>query len=205
MKLVALSLFYLFILGCKNGTINQSESVELSSQIEPKEKENKSPKLIAFLEHPIHLKAFKEKKKKGVTTSVSNGSGYYLKPNISDSIFYVYNYLSAKINPREVNQIVVLKYGANKNYYEDENEILIELKITSEDIDLEKANLIGLTKTELESEFGTDHMTFYNRIVYSNSNKVLIVEFEDSKVKSFRYVKLNSTNISEDLINQILA
>jgi hypothetical protein len=82
-----------------------------------------------------------------------------------------------------VNKIIVFKYGENKHKFEDETETLIEMRIFNKDADLGKANLVGLSKTELESELGTDYLTFDDRIVYSNKNRVLIIEFNDSKVK----------------------
>ena len=72
------------------------------------------------------------------------------------------------------------------------------------DLDLGKANLIGLSETDLESEFGNDHLTFENRIVYPNNNKLLILELENSKVKSFRYIKLNTEKVDKDLIGEIM-
>ena len=63
---------------------------------------------------------------------------------------------------------------------------------------------LGLSKTELESEFGNDYLTFDNKIAYSNKNKLLILEMDSSKVKSYRYIKLSSDRINTDLIGQIM-
>jgi hypothetical protein len=86
----------------------------------------------------------------------------------------------------------------------DNTEILIELSVETQDTTLGKVNLIGLTKTELETEFGTDYLTLDNRIIYSNKNKVLILELENSKVESFNCIKLNTDKIDSDLIGQII-
>lgn len=172
----------------------------LESKLETKP----NSKLMEFLEKPIDLQTFKKKKDRDVTTSVKNGLEYQYHPKFKDSIFYGYNFLKEDIGPKGINEIVVFKYGENKHRYEDETEILIELRIFNKDSDLGKANLIGFTKTELETEFGSDYLTLNNRMVYSNKNKVLILELEDSKVDSYNYIKLSSDKIDIELIEQII-
>ena len=81
---------------------------------------------------------------------------------------------------------------------------MIELRVFNKDSDLGKANLIGLSTTELESEFGTDYLTFDNGIVYSYKNRILIIELNNSKVKSYNYIKLNTEKIDKNLIGQII-
>ena len=173
-------------------------------KIEKAEKPTKNTKLISFLENPIDLQEFKKKKGMRFTTSVTNGTEYYFNPKIKDSIFYGYYYPAEKFDdPRKTDQIVVFKFGKNKHRYEDETETLIDLRVFNKDSDLGKANLIGLSKTELEIEFGDNYLTFDNGIAYSNKNKVLILELENSKVKSFNYIKLNTNKIDGDVIGQI--
>lgn len=161
--------------------------------------------LIEFLENPIDLQDFKKKKGMRFTTSVTNGTEYYFNPKIKDSLFYVYYYPAEKFeDSREIDQIIVFKHGENKHRYEDQTETLIEFRVFNKDSDLGKANLIGLSKTELESEFGNDYLIFDNGIAYSHKNKVLILEMDSSKAKSFRYIKLNTDKIENDLIGQII-
>jgi hypothetical protein len=161
--------------------------------------------LIEFLKNPIDLLVFKEKKEMRFTTSVTNGTEFYFNPKIKDSIFYVYYYPSENLtNSKKIDHIVVFKHGENKHRYEDKTETLIELGVFNKDSDLGKANLIGISKTELESQFGNDYLTFDNGITYSNKNKVLILELDKSKVNSYRYIKLNTEKIDEDLIGQIM-
>jgi hypothetical protein len=171
-----------------------------NNQTESKIKNN----LIEFLENPINLLDFKKKKEMLFTTSVTNGNEYYFNPKINDSIFYAYNYPDFKKESNKINQFVVFKHGKNKHSYEDQAETLIEFRIFNPDSDLGKANLYGLTKTELESKFGTIYLNFENGIAYSYKNKVLTIELNNSKVKSFRYIKLNTENIDQDLIRQIV-
>ncbi|SFD74193.1 hypothetical protein SAMN04489722_1251 [Algibacter lectus] len=173
-------------------------------KIEKAEKYIGISKLNSFLENPLNLREFKKKKKREVTTSVSNGKEYYFNPKNKDSIFYSYFFPDLKKESIKMDEIVVFKYGENKHTYDDEIETLIEFRIFNPDSDLGKANLYGLTKTELESEFGTDYLTFDNGIAYSNKNKILTIELNDSKVKSFRYIKLNTENVDQDLIQQII-
>ena len=180
----------------------KTDSTELKTEKAEKKAEN--IKLNSFLENPINLQEFKKTKNRNVTTSVNNGLNYQYHPKINDSIFYSYNFITENIGRKGINKIIVFKYGENKHRYEDETEILIELRIYNKDSDLGKANLIGLSKTELETEFGTDYLTLENRIVYSNKNKVLIIELENSKVKSFNYIKLSTENIESDLIRKIV-
>ncbi len=189
-------------------TEKQTEKVEIKIdstelKIEKSEKHPENLKLNSFLENPIDLQEFKKKKNRDVTTSVNNGLEYQYHPKINDSIFYGYNFLTEDIGTKGINEIVVFKYGENKHRYEDETEILIELRIFNKDSDLGKANLIGFTKTELETEFGSDYLTLDNRMVYSNKNKVLILELDNSKVKSFNYIKLSTEKIDSDLIRKI--
>jgi len=98
---------------------------------------------------------------------------------------------------------VVFKYDKNKHRYQDKTEILIEFKVFNKDSDLGKANLVGLSKMELESKFGNDCLTYEKGIVYSNKNKVLILELENTKVNSLNYIKLNTDTVDRDLIKKI--
>ncbi|MWW26906.1 hypothetical protein [Algibacter lectus] len=204
-----MTLFLVFI-SCKNVTNKETEQVQIvvdstGLKIETVEKNSGNLRLTSFLENPIDLQDFKSKKKQSLST-VMNGKEYYLNPKINDSILYLYSFLpnvpfQSKIEQLE---IVVFKFGKNKHSWEDNTEILIELNVKAQDINLGKANLVGLSKTELESEFGTEYLTFDNAIVYSNKNRVLIVEFSDSKIKSYNYIKLNTEKIDKDLIGQII-
>jgi hypothetical protein len=160
--------------------------------------------LVEFLDNPIDFLDFKKKKGMEFTTSVTSGTEYYYQPRIKDSIFYVYYYPDFKKESIKIDQFVLFKYGENKHTYEDKTETLIEFRIFNPDSDLGKANLYGLTKAELESEFGTDYLTFDNGIAYSNKNKILTIELNNSKVKSFRYIKLNTEIVDQDLIRQIV-
>ena len=55
-----------------------------------------------------------------------------------------------------------------------------------------------------EAEFGSDYLTVDGHIVYSHKNKVLLVQLDGSKIKSYKYLKLNTENIDNDLIQQIV-
>ena len=175
---------------------------ELVSELQSENNLNSS--LVQFLDNPIDLLDFKKKKGMEFTTSVTNGTKYYFQPRIKDSIFYIYYYPDFKKESIQIDQFVVFKHGENKHTYEDQTETLIEFRIYNPDSDLGKANLYGLTKAELESEFGTDYLTFENGIAYSNKNRVLTIELKNSKVKSFRYIKLNTEIVDQELIRQIV-
>jgi hypothetical protein len=208
MKIGVLTILFLVFLSCKNATEKETEQVQIvvdstGLKIETVEENSENLKLTSFLENPIDLQDFKTKKNKNVTTSVNNGLEYQYHPKINDSIFYGYNFITDNIGQKGANEIVVFKYGENKHRYEDETEILIELRIFNKDSDLGKANLIGLSTTELESEFGTDYLTLDNRLIYSEKNKILILELENSKIKSFNYIKLSTEKIDSDLIRKI--
>jgi hypothetical protein len=211
MKIGILIILLLVSSSCKDSTENNSDSTktdrfELLPYPDSAEQEKylKSQNLTSFLENPLDLQKFKSKKNRNVTTSVTNGLKYQYHPAINDSIFYGYNFITDSIGPKGINEIVVFKYGENKHRFEDETEILIEMRIFNKDSDLGKANLIGLSKTELESEFGIEYLTFANGIAYSNKNIVLILELDKSKVNSYRYVILNTDKIDNDLIGQII-
>ncbi|GAA4244803.1 hypothetical protein [Winogradskyella damuponensis] len=208
MKITVLTILFLVFLSCKNATEKGTEQTQIvvdstGLKIEKAEKPTENSKLISFLENPIDLQKFKSKNNGNVTTSVNNGLKYQYHPAINDSIFYGYNFITDSIGPKGINEIVVFKYGENKHRFEDETEILIEMRIFNKDSDLGKANLIGLSKKELESEFGNDYLTFDNGIAYSNKNKVLILELENSKIKSYNYIKLSTEKIDIDLIRKI--
>jgi hypothetical protein len=209
MKFGVLTILFLAFLSCRNATEKETEQVQIvvdstGLKIEKAEKPTENVKLIAFLENPIDLQEFKKKKGMRFTTSVTNGTEYYSNPKIKDSIFYAYYYPAENLaDTKKIDKIVVFKFGENKQRYEDETETLIELRIFNKDSDLGKANLIGLSKSELESEFGKNYLTFENGIAYSNKNKVLILDLDNSKVKSYRYIKLNTEKINNDLIGQI--
>ena len=160
--------------------------------------------LVNFLENPIDLQKFKFANINHVSTRVTNGKDYHFHPEIYDSIFYRYKFNINSIRRKNNNEIVVFKFGENKHKYDDETEILIDLKIFNKVSGLGNANLIGITKTELESKFGTDYIVLENRIIYSYKNKVLLLELKNSKVKSFRYIKLNTENSSQELLLQII-
>lgn len=177
------------------------DSTEL--KIKTAEKQSENLKLTSFLENPIDLQEFKKKKNRNVTTSVNNGLKYQYHPKINDSIFYGYNFITDSIGPKGINEVIVFKYGENKHKYEDETEILIELRIFNKDSDLGKADLIGLSKTELESEFGTDYLKLKEGLAYSNKNKLLIFNIQNSIIKSYRYLKLSTEKISNNLIHKL--
>ena len=209
MKIRVLTILFLVFISCKNVAEKETEKFEIKIdstelKIEKVEKQSENIKLSSFLEKPIDLQEFKEKKKRNVTTSVTNGMEYHFHPKVSDSIFYNYYYHDENLNSNSINQITVFKYGQNKHRYDDQTETLIGFKIFNKDSDLGKANLVGLSKTELESEFGTDYLTFDNGIVYSYKNRVLIIELNDLKVNSYSYIKLNTEKVDKDLIGQII-
>ena len=208
MKIRVLAILFLAFLSCKNVTEKGTERIQIVAdstelKVVTLSKQSENSVLTSFLENPINLQKYKESKHRNyTTTSVTNGMNYYFKPKIKDSIFYRYYYPFEGV--KKIDQTIVFKYGENKHTYDDETEILIELRIFNQDLNLGKANLIGLTKKELESEFGTSYLTFKNGIVYSNKNKVLILELKNSEVKSYRYIKLNTEKIDDDLIGQII-
>jgi len=209
MKIRFLTTLFLVFISCKNLTDKETEQVQIvvdstELKIETTEKQIGNSKLNSFLENPLDLQGFKKKKKRDVTTSVSNGKEYYFNPKNKDSIFYSYFFPDFKKESINIDEIVVFKYGKNRHTYENETETLIEFRIFNPDSDLGKANLYGLTITELESKFGTDYLIFGNGIAYSNKNKILAIELNNSKVKSFRYIKLNTENVDQDLIQQIV-
>ena len=209
MKIRVLTILFLVFISCKNVAEKETEKFEIKIdstelKIEKVEKQSENIKLSSFLEKPIDLQEFKEKKKRNVTTSVTNGMEYHFHPKVSDSIFYNYYYHDENLNSNRIDQITVFKYGQNKHRYDDQTETLIGFKIFNKDSDLGKANLVGLSKTELESKFGTDYLTFDNGIVYSYKNRVLIIEFNDLKVNSYSYIKLNTEKVDKDLIGQII-
>ncbi|MEK6152555.1 hypothetical protein WIW50_04820 [Flavobacteriaceae bacterium 3-367] len=201
-------LFFICI-GCKNVTEKETEQIQIAVdstglQIKMVEKETADLNLTSFLDNPVDLQEFKKKKGSNVTTTVTNGMKYHLHPKINDSIFYSYNFITENIGPKGINEIVVFKYGENRHTYEDETEILIELRIFNEDADLGKANLVGLARKELEAEFGSDYRILNNRMMYSNKNKLVILELDDSKVISYKYLKLATENVDSDLIQQLM-
>ena len=211
MKIRVLSIVFLAFLSCKNVTekrANESKSDRSELLPEPdkveEEKYLKNLNLTSFLENPIDWQTFKNDRNGDVTTGVTNGSEFYFNPKFQDSIFYSYNLITDSIGEKGINKAIVFKYGDNKHKYDDETEILIELMVSNKDLDLGKANLVGITKTELESEFGLDYLTWENGIAYSDKNKVLILELNKSKVKSYQYIKLNTEKIDLDLIGQII-
>jgi hypothetical protein len=210
MKIRVLTILFLAFLSCKNVTENETEEVQIvvdstELKIEKAEKPTKNSKLISFLENPIDLQDYKTIKGKSLS-SVTNGLNYHYHPNIKDSIFYKYSAFPADSTWSEMESvwITVFKFGDKRHSWDDKTEILIELSVKGKDEDLKKADLIGLSKVELESEFGTDYLTLDDRIVYSNKNKVLILELENSNVKSYRYLKLNTEKIEIDLIGEII-
>lgn len=187
-------------------TQDKSEPVQSNIEIiESKTEPTINEKLKRFLENPIDLKDYKSIKKQSLS-SATNGLDYYFKPEINDSIYYHYttfpnDSLWSEIAPID---IIVFKYGNKKHLWNDDAEILIEFTVFGNDHDLKKANLVGTTKAKLESNFGVEYKNFDNLIVYSDKNKALIIELENSKVKWFRYIKLNTENIDGELIKKIM-
>jgi hypothetical protein len=210
MKIRVLIILFIVFISCKKSTEKESEKIQIVAdstglKIETVENQIDNSKLTSFLENPINLIEFKATKGQSLS-SVTNGLEYHFKPKIKDSIYYHYttfpnDSLWTEISPID---IVVFKYGKNKHTWKDKTEILIEFTVSGRDNDLKKANLVGLTKNELESEFGTEYKVFDNRIVYSNKNKALIIELNNSKVKWFKYIKLSTENIDSTLIKKVI-
>lgn len=206
------SIFILFLafIGCHSIVDKELEKakVEVNSSIKKSEIKSKSDinnGLNSLLQNPINLKEFKKSKDINyTTTSVTNGMDYHFHPDYKDSIFYVYNYPDIKIDDiKRMDKVVVFKHGENKNIYDDENEILIELRIFNVDPNLGKANLVGLTKSELEKKFGNNYLTKDDKIVYSFKNNVLILTIENSVVNCYRFLRLSTDKIDLDLIEKI--
>ncbi|MEP5340239.1 MAG: hypothetical protein ABJL44_14800 [Algibacter sp.] len=174
---------------------NEPEMILIESGL----KKNNS--LDKFFENPIDLKELK--KNRSATTTVINGKEYYFYPEINDSIFYSYNFMTEDIDSKRINEISVFKYGKNKHKYEDETEILIEISIFNKDPYLGEANFIGFPKKQIEEKFGSEFIALDNQIIYTVKNKALIFEFDDFEVKSFRYLNLNTETIDSDLIKRI--
>lgn len=163
-----------------------------------------NPKLMKFLSNPIDLVEFKKKNNGYVTTTVTNGKEYYYHPKINDSILYSYNYITDNDRSKGVNEVIVFKFGENKHKFDDETEILIELRIVNNDNNLGHTSLIGFSQSELEHEFGSSYTIVDEHIIYSYQNKILILVMNNSFVQSFYYSKLNNEKIERDLIDRIL-
>ncbi|MCD2259770.1 hypothetical protein [Psychroserpens luteolus] len=181
-----------------------NETSELVVEVKPQTTPNL--KLAEFLEHPIDLHDFKNSKDINYTTTgVTNGKSYYFQPNIKDSIFYLYNYPTENFTDvKRIDQIIVFKHGKKKHTYDDDTEILIELRIFNSDDNLKQANLVGRSKAELESEFGKAYLMVDNHMVYAHKNKVLILTLKDAEVSSYNYIKLNTETINHGLIQHII-
>lgn len=210
MKIIVLTISLLVLTGCRNTTDKEVEKIPIaidSTRLSIKKENNltKNANLISFLESPIDLLKFKKSKNRNqFTTGISQQMDYYFVPKIEDSIFYTYNYLTGQYPYlKRTCEIAMFKQGKNKHTYEDTTEILIELRAFGKDFDLEKANLVGQSKMELESKFGADYVSLGNAIAYRYKNKVLILELENSTVKSYRYIRLNTQRIELDLIKRI--
>lgn len=210
MNIRVLTILLLTSLSCKNISKNEGEKANVItdstlSKTLTSENRTKTLKLISFLENPINLQEFKKKKRESLST-VTNGSEYYWNPKIKDSIFYSYSFLPNDPFQSNIDQlkIIVFKYGRNKHTWDDNSEILIELKIETQDDHLMDANLVGLSIEQIEKEFGTDYLQLENRMVYSNRNKVLILEIDNSRVAFMNYIKLNTEKIDLDLIEQLI-
>jgi hypothetical protein len=201
-----------FITGCTNPKVNSNSASEdiapsidtLTSGVVPNQKVNL--RLNAFLYSPISLPAYKESKDNNyVTTSVSNGMSYHLHPKHLDSIFYVYNITQRNRTAVKRDNVLVFKYRKGKHIYDDDNEVLIGLDVYNDDSDLGRANLVGLTKSKMLEQFGPGFQLINENIIYySHQNKILILYFENTKVKSFRYLKLSTEKITESLISEII-
>lgn len=211
MKIISFLVIFLTCLGCKKENDNKSNTIK-SKRVEflpePDNAERikyfQNLNLNSFFENPINFQEFKKLKQTNFTSTVSNKKAYYVLPKANDSIFYTYSYPTKNLTEqvKKINQIVVFKSGKNKHSYNDSSEILIELRVFNNDSDLGEANLIGISKTDLESKFGTEYQVLGNKICYKRKNKVLIFSIEDSKVTSFNYINLNTENINLDLLKK---
>jgi len=160
--------------------------------------------LVSFLEKPIDLLEFKNKTKT-VTTGVSKGANYLYKPNNEESIYYCYYFPNdRKRKLFKINKITVFKYGENKHVYDDDTETLISLDINYSDPNLEQANLVGQTKKQIEAKFGLDFSISKKNIIYKHNNNILIINLNNSKVIAYRYLRLNTDVIDQDLINRMV-
>lgn len=210
--LEVITIVVFFLLSCEYITDAEGEKqigVVADSSVSKMEEERRSVKtlsLISFLDAPIDLQKYKKSKNNQyTTTSVSNKKDYYFQPKIENAICYTYYYSSESVkDSKRIDQVIVFKHGENKHVYNDETEILIELRVFNNDSDLGEANLVGLTKGELESRFGSDYLLSNNRLIYSDKNKVLIIELNGSKVKAYYYIKLNTEKLDANFIGQLI-
>lgn len=161
--------------------------------------------LNSFLENPIDLQTFKKKSdRQYITTSVYGASNYHVKPKGKNGIFYSYDFSRKTKNGHNINSIIVFKKGEQHHLFNDDDETIIELNIVFQDANLKEANLVGLSKEVLITKFGEHFRKVGNHLVFSNQNKILLLEISNGVVKKYKYVSLNTSVINEDLIQKLI-
>ncbi|XOV94869.1 MAG: hypothetical protein ACFHWX_09205 [Bacteroidota bacterium] len=156
---------------------------------------NMKPALIDLFEDPIDVLAYKIKKE-GANGSAMRKRNYFHQPDTVGNYFmyfwfYTYRRNASVPNAQEAVILNTYIYGETIGQYEKVDEALISIKGMVNDPDLDRLNVVGLTKQEVIDQFGLADFSDQNLYVYEHMKDILILHFEDDQVDWFNFLRTN--------------
>jgi hypothetical protein len=148
-----------------------------------------------LIEYPEDIILYKSRKK-----GANNGGGrvpdFCYKP---DSVGFYLGFLlfyPEPINLRDKSEwfdglrVSVYRFGTEYGHYRDSSDIFISLKTKVQEPELRSFNLVGKSRGYIKDMLGDRYVTTDGCMIYSRTNKVLVINFKDDKVAWFKYTIL---------------
>ncbi|GAB5416945.1 MAG: hypothetical protein Crog4KO_18120 [Crocinitomicaceae bacterium] len=183
----------------QKGTISTVDTIAVSDHSIPPKRN-----VDSLLLNPFDHVAYK-RKKRGANSGGGGSEPYFFRPDTA-GMYYRYflfhiphekKYLGKDTSNRVSNgpsnsggrEITVFKPDdADKNMYDDPNEVLIEFTQWINDTDLPELAYVGWTKKEIQEEFGQPDFEKNNAILYTFQNRILLFKIFNGSVKWLKYV-----------------
>lgn len=189
-------------LGPKKSSLKKNENSD-STSIDTIEIIKDIDSFALLIESPKDILLYKQRKQ-GANNGSARAYPHYYKP---DSIGFYYKFLLFHPMPTNIHgadwfdglRVVVYRYGKTIGHYTKDDDVFISLKAKIREPELREFNLVGNSKANIEAFLGENYLIKSDCIVYSSSNKTLVIKLEHGIVSWFKYTILNFeiTNIEE--------
>jgi hypothetical protein len=202
--IVYISILCWIIASCSMEAKNPGEGVELITiQTDSITVDTLKPEIILdsfamLIEYPEDIVLYKSRKK-GSNSGGANIADYYYRP---DSVGFYLGFLL--FHPMPLNyrgsegdwfdglRVGVYRYGTKIGHYHDSTEVFISLKAKLQEPELRSFNLVGKSADYVKGMLGKKYKSLDSCMIYSSTNKVLVVHLLNEKVTWFKYVILQN-------------
>jgi len=165
--------------------------------------------LIDLFQDPLDLRTYKINKRG------SNSSSIIRRPYFRyiDTVGHYFHYFwfhsyrrdASVSNAQEAVILNTYIYGETIGQYEKVDEALISIKGMVNDPDLDRLNVVGLTRQGVHDQYGRADIRDQNLYVYEYMKDILILHFENDQVDWFNFLRTNLELTSlEDLPAELM-